>query len=81
MAGILFVLVAHTRRGSQCSQDRTCDRYDQLRDKLYSLFLTHNFLLSLMLGTVPKLSLPPKFLIARWLVISRGAGDDAAATA
>ena len=46
MAGILFVLVAHTRRGSQRSQYRTRDGYYQLRDKLYSLFLTHIFLLS-----------------------------------
>ena len=48
MAGILFVLVAHTRRGSQRSQYRTRDGYYQLRDKLYSLFLTHIFLLSFL---------------------------------
>ena len=67
MAGILFVLVAHTRRGSQCSQYRTRDGYYQLRDKLYSLFLTHIFLLSFypftfllfnLLGAVPKGTAP-----------------------
>ena len=39
-------LQAHTGRGTQCSQDCTRDRYDDLRDELYSFFLTHNFLLS-----------------------------------
>ena len=42
MAGILFVLVAHTRRGSQCSEYCRCNRNNQLRNKLNRLSLCHN---------------------------------------
>ena len=78
----IFSLQSHAGCGAQCSQDRTCDRYDDLHNKLSRLFLGHNFLLSLLiLGTVPKTEPAPKILITRRLVISGWARDDAAASA
>ena len=48
-------LLDGTRHCSQCCQDRRSDRHDDLHKKLCRLFLTHFILLSLILGTVPKI--------------------------
>ena len=37
-----FFLEPHTRRGTQRRQDRGGNRYNDLHNKLCSLFLTHN---------------------------------------
>jgi len=89
----LFHLVSHTGCRAQCSQDRRCDRCNQLHNKLSSFFLTHNFLLSflpfylftfnLILGTVSKTEPAPKLKSIAGLIVFRiGWGrDDAASTA
>ena len=60
-SGILSLLQSHTGRGTQCSQDCRGNRNDDLHNKLSRLFLTHIFLLSLLiLGTVPKTEPAPK---------------------
>ena len=41
-------LESHTGRGAECSQDRRCDRCNQLHNKLSCLFFIHNFLLSFL---------------------------------
>ena len=58
---ISIILQSHTGRGSQCRQDRTRDRCNQLHNKLSCLFFIHIFLLSLLiLGTVPKTEPAPQ---------------------
>ena len=66
---------AHAGRGAQGSQDRRCDRRNQLHHKLSRLLLTHTSLLSLVLGTDPKIKLPLGLIVTGWT------RDDAAASA
>ena len=62
--GLRF-LQSHAGCSTQGCQDRTSDRYNDLRNKLCGFFLTHNslnfnlmFLSLLILGTVPRLNCP-----------------------
>ena len=48
-------LESHTGRGAECSQDRRCDRCNQLHNKLSCLFFIHNLsFLCLIPGAAPK---------------------------
>ena len=39
---LFFGSIPHTRRGTQCGQDRRSNRDDDLHNKLSSLLLIHN---------------------------------------
>ena len=88
---ILIILQSHTGRGAECSQNRRCDRCNQLHNKLSCLFFIHNFLLSflpfylftfnLILGAVPKTEPAPKLKSIAGLIVFRigWSRDDTAA--